>query len=165
MSTTKEKFAQLQERAGEFRQQHIVSPGQELRFPEAATVGDEIWQGDLRITFIGSELKLGKGRNQNTVSSSGRDYRKSETVELKLVPGGEDGAKHHLDSAEGVTMWNPAFRDELNGPVIQVTKERRIVHTGAGKHGTVVLPPGCYEIGYQRVAAPDSSEFFSRSLD
>ena len=60
-----------------------VQPGQPLRFSEACTVNDRIWQGDLALTISN---KVPEG------------YVKPKKEILQLVPGENVGARHVLDS-------------------------------------------------------------------
>lgn len=122
-----------------------VSPGNPASFDGAAE-GDPIAQGDLYIRLC----------KKNEKPPSGYIKIKSPSgLDLKLVPGGEDGAKHHLDSGDGVVLFRPPQwgKDEsLAGPWLVVTKDRTILHTGNGHHGPVMLRAGdTYECAYQRV--------------
>lgn len=174
------------------RRQHVVSPGQEQRFSEGAAPGDEIWQGDLGITYLGSEMpaildaehvaahnEVVQARRFNNTDFSSMPttddlltvYEKLahiNKIDLKLVPGGEDGSRHRLDDRRGVKMYRPfgwgqpRQRNPLEGPIMLITEERRVLHDGAGKHGTVVLPAGFYQFTYQQVQRQGRS---ARSLD
>lgn len=106
------------------------------RFPEAASDGDSWRQGDLYITFR-DELP---------------DNCQQCKVELQLAPGTTQGSRHVLDSSEGVKMYRAFVADALQGPVLVTDRERTVTHP---EHGNVVLPPGCYEITYQRAFAEE----------
>ena len=71
-----------------------VKPGTPARFTEACTPGDAIWLGDLA-------LVVGNG-------SVPKGYTRCEKPKLQLVPGETQGARHCLDSLEGVEMYLPA---------------------------------------------------------
>lgn len=107
------------------------------RFPEAASNGDCFRQGDIYLEFR---------------DSLPDDLSKSKHVELQLAPGTTKGSRHCLDSADGVTMYAVKNGDALQGPVIQTTKERTVTHP---EHGNVILPPGIYNITYQRAYAEE----------
>ncbi len=121
-----------------------VKPGQPFSFNPAHEVGEGVWQGDLGIAIIAGV-------------PDGYDLvKKPTTADRKLVPGSEDGAKHHLDSFDGVKLYHPKGwgkdMEMLAGPVLVVSKPRQIVHSGSGQHGTVGLCEGnTYGITYQRV--------------
>ena len=113
-----------------------VKPGMPLRFTEASTVNDRIWQGDLAITIAEDSVPEG--------------YVKQENVNLQLVPGNNIGSKHCLDSADGVECWLPENFDEtsLNGPFLRLSCERTVTHP---VHGDVTIPSNfCVNISYQR---------------
>lgn len=106
-----------------------VSPGQPVRISEAAEVGDGVWQGDLGIEIV--EAAMG-------------DYIevKSPTdADRQLVPGNTQGARHCLDSLDGVRMFRPIDwnAESLQGPVLVLSKERTILHP---THGAVAIPAG-----------------------
>ncbi len=112
-----------------------VRPGMPLRFTEACSVNDRIWQGDLAITIA------------NEVPSN---YKKVQNVTKQLVPGTTMGSQHCLDSLDGVTMYLPQTWNEesLDGPYLVLSKERTITHP---VHGDVTIPAGFeVQITYQR---------------
>lgn len=115
-----------------------VHPGQPMRYPEAAAVGDCGWQGDLGLTLI------------DAVPSG---YVKIEQVthnDLKLVPGTTQGSRHCLDSARGVTMYRPENwpNSGMLGPVFVATEDRVVEHP---THGNVTIPAGMMiQCTYQR---------------
>lgn len=121
-----------------------VKPGQPFDFNAAHQTGEGVWQGDLGVEIV-SCVPTGYELVKNPTSA-----------DRKMVPGPEDGAKHHLDSFNGVTLYRPKGwgedMDMLDGPVLVVTKPRQIVHSGSGQHGTVGLCAGnIYALRYQRV--------------
>ena len=103
-----------------------VYPGMPLRFSEACTENDRIWQGDLALTITN---KIPKG------------YTEKKDFNLQLVPGNTIGAKHCLDSKEGVKAYFPPEWDEdsLDGPILVLTEERQVLHP---VHGNVTIPAG-----------------------
>lgn len=117
-----------------------VKPGQPERFTTAAVAGDAIRQGDLYIMVIDSMPKgYAKIANQ-----------KFTEQHRQLVPGNTQGAKHCLDSLEGVQMWHPNNYGEesLNGPCLKLSQERIIQHP---THGSVTIPAGMMvQCFYQR---------------
>jgi hypothetical protein len=118
--------------AGELEQ---VRPGMPLRFSEACTVNDRIWQGDLALTIIAS-MPTG--------------YVEAKDPRVQLVPGNTVGAKHCLDSLQGVKMFLPKDWNEesLIGPYLEISEERTILHP---VHGSVTIPAGfCVHCTYQR---------------
>lgn len=130
MQTAVQALKQVKSRAEE------ICNSQQQRFPDAASVGDFWRQGDVYVT------KLEK------CSSS----RKMDGVVLQVAPGNTKGSRHVLDSAEGVEMFQPYDSSVLTGPQIRLTEERILTHP---EHGDLVLPPGCYQITYQRAFADE----------
>lgn len=114
-----------------------VYPGMPMRFTEGCVSGDCIWQGDLGLVIVD-----GKKPPKN--------YVKPEKPTAQLVPGNNVGAKHCLDTLDGMTMYVPKNWDEdsLQGPFLVLSKEVTVLHP---THGSVTIPAGfnvqCY---YQR---------------
>lgn len=114
-----------------------VSPGMPLAFTEACIAGDCIWQGDLGLV-ISSSYNPPQG------------YKKAEKPTVQLVPGNTVGAKHCLDSLDGVEIYIPKVWNEesLQGPFLRLTQERQVLHP---THGCVTIPAGFnVECVYQR---------------
>ena len=107
------------------------------RFPEAASFGDFWRQGDIYITL------------RESVPSR---FVVSKKPNPQLAPGTTQGCRHVLDSLDGVTMYADPRGDALQGPMIESEVEREITHP---EHGNVIIPPGCYEITYQRAYAEE----------
>lgn len=106
-----------------------VKPGMPFRITEAASVGDGVWQGDL-----GLEIVVAVPPGYVLVERpSGADRQ--------LVPGNTQGARHCLDSLDGVTLYRPArwSEESLAGPCIVLEQERTILHP---THGPVTIPAG-----------------------
>ena len=103
-----------------------VKPGQSVRFTEACTDGDRIWQGDLALTIRTSVPK---------------QYKLAEKPSVQLVVGNTEGSKHCLDSLDNVEIYLPPIWDEwsLKGPVLVIKKETTVLHP---THGNVTIPGG-----------------------
>lgn len=106
-----------------------VSPGLPFRINEAATVGDVVWQGDL-----GLEIVAGVPDGYSRVESP-RD------ADRQLVPGSTQGARHVLDSLDGVELWRPTGWPNVTqlGPAMVLRKERTVTHP---VHGDVTIAAG-----------------------
>lgn len=114
-----------------------VSPGMPLAFTTASTPGDCIWQGDLGLIISDSP-------------NPPAGYKKSKNPSTQLVPGNTVGARHCLDSLEGVEMHIPETWNEesLQGPFLKFTQDRQVLHP---THGCVTIPAGFnVECVYQR---------------
>lgn len=103
-----------------------LRPGMPLRFSEACVENDRIWQGDLAITIVNKKPN---------------GYKLCKNPKLQVVPGANLGAKHCLDSLDGVNMYVPETWNEesLDGPYLRLTQERTITHP---VHGDVTIPAG-----------------------
>lgn len=131
-------------------QQHLetVEPGQPATFTAACSVGDCIRQGDLYIIIVAS------------VPKGYKKIKRPTDMDRQLVPGKTEGARHCLDSFEGVKLFRPEewSEESLDGPCLIVTEERKILHRKESAdsqstigHGTVTLVPGfTYVCSYQR---------------
>jgi hypothetical protein len=107
------------------------------RFPVAASIGDVWRQGDIYIELLAS-VPVGTTRK-----------KKPST---QLAPGTTQGSRHILDSIVGVKVYQLGTPTVLDGPILDLAKERTVTHP---EHGDVVLPPGCYGITYQRAFADE----------
>jgi len=111
-----------------------VQPGQPTSFTNASTVGDCIAQGDLYLIVVDA-------------IPAGYQEQKAKT---QLVPGQTQGAKHCLDSIEGVTMHFPAnwTEESMDGPIFVADQDRTVEHP---VHGNVTVPAGTLiQCRYQR---------------
>lgn len=112
-------------------QDHLetVSPGQAASFTTACVQGDCIDQGDLRLVVV------------DEVPAGWNELFQQKTEIRQLVPGNTRGAKHCLDSLEGVRLFHPKEWNEesLWGPCFTVYEERVVLHP---VHGAVTIPPG-----------------------
>lgn len=116
-----------------------VKPGAPERFTDAAAPGDTIRQGDLYITI-----------REGAIPEGYVLVEKPKEVDRQMVPGNTEGAKHCLDSMDGVDLYRPAQWTEgsLDGPIINLEKERTVLHP---THGSVTIPKGMSaEFTYQR---------------
>jgi len=108
-----------------------VCPGQAYELSPAASCGDGVWQGDL-----GLEIVAGVPNG----------YKLCEVPTLQLVPGTTQGARHCLDSLDGVCLFLPQGwqkgEAELAGPCLVLTQRRSVQHP---VHGAVVLAGGTPE--------------------
>lgn len=79
------------------------------------------------------------------------DVEEMKDVPLQLAEGETRGSRHTLENASGVRMFKRKEAGPLQGPIIQIlVDEKLVVHPD---HGTVILENsrgGCYEVGYQR---------------
>jgi len=135
-----------------------VRPGEVIdrrkpqNFPEAASVGDFVRQGDVMILRAQMEGKKHVIRD----SKEGKvGIRKMDTVNLQLAPGNTPGSRHILDSGEGVTMYTLAEANEYDGAILALEKKRTLNHP---EHGAFVLPPGVYAIRFQRTVDMDEKQ-------
>lgn len=113
------------------RKDSKIQPGQAVRMSEAASVNDCVRQGDLYLQVV-SEVPADYVR-----------VKKPKAIDRQLVPGNTEGAKHCLDSLDGVELhlpaaWGPGY-DALDGPVFKLSTERTVKHP---KHGDVTIPAG-----------------------
>lgn len=107
-----------------------VKPGMPFRFTEACTPHDCCWQGDLGIEIVADTVPKGYVR-----------IEQHQDRDRQLVPGNTQGAKHCLDSLDGVELYRPRNWSEasLVGPFLRLSKERTITHP---THGAVTIPAG-----------------------
>lgn len=106
-----------------------IRPGMPFRLPDAWMDGDAGAQGDLVIIVI------------DKVPSGFKLVRELTDADRQLVHGNTAGAKHCLDSLDGVKIyrkddWGP---DALDGPCIRFADERVITHP---THGHWTIPAG-----------------------
>lgn len=116
-----------------------VKPGQPECFTAACTVGDVIAQGDLYLMVYEGKQPADYIEVTNPTE---RDKQ--------LVPGNTQGAKHCLDSLEGVKLYRPKnwTGDDLRGPLLVLSEERTVLHP---THGAVTILAGMSVLcGYQR---------------
>ena len=111
------------------RQDEKVQPGMPAAFTEAASAGDFGWQGDLKLIVVAA------------VPAGYAQVKQPKAIDRQLVPGNTEGAKHCLDSLEGVTLYRPQqwSEESLDGPCLVLTQERKILHP---THGHVTIPAG-----------------------
>ena len=106
-----------------------VRPGQPSSFTMACVQGDCIDQGDLRLVVV------------DAPPSGWSEVVHMKKADRQLVPGNTRGAKHCLDSLEGVRLFHPKewSEESLWGPCFSVSEERVVLHP---VHGAVTVPPG-----------------------
>ena len=117
-----------------------IEPGQPVRISEAAAHLDAVRQGDLYLIVV----EGGVSDAAAAIDFHGiYDQIDTRNIDRQLVPGNTQGAKHCLDSLDGVTMYRPrgwnAEWEELAGPFLIVSKERTVEHP---THGSVTIPAG-----------------------
>jgi len=102
-------------------------------------VGKHAWQGDVAFQNIGDVPKDAKLQRNRTVR--------------QVVEGTTRGARHcvTIESFKGVMWYTPAKSDVLTGDIMQSDSTIEIEHP---EHGNIVLPPGAYQIRYQRAYSP-----------
>lgn len=118
--------------------QETVKPGMPARFTEACVPGDCIWQGDLGLEIV------------TAVPAGLAKLDTPKDVDRQLVPGNTTGAKHCLDSLDGVTLYRPEnwSEESLDGPCLVLAEERTVTHP---VHGAVTIPAGfIVQCHYQR---------------
>lgn len=106
-----------------------VAPGSPMRFPEAASVNDGIAQGDLLLKVT------------NVVPDGFTKIENLKDQDRQLVVGNTTGAKHCLESLEGVTLYRPNnwTAESFIGPIFVSTQEAVVTHP---VHGHVTIPAG-----------------------
>lgn len=130
--------------------QHVQTQAERIkndapqRFPDAASPGETWRQGDVYITLL------------EAVPAGAVESEASAQVAI----GDTTGSRHCLDSLECVRMFRPPNAGQLDGPIIQIDRERTITHP---EHGDVILPAGIYRIHYQRDL--DAEEREQRVMD
>jgi hypothetical protein len=112
-------------------QECIISDAMQ-RFPESASVGDTVRQGDLYFMLIDS-VPLGCVRIKKPSS--------------QLAPGTTQGSRHCLSSIDGVECYSLKEPTVYDGPVLVVNQEVTVTHP---EHGDWLLPCGIYAVTYQR---------------
>lgn len=74
-------------------------------FPEAASIGDAVRQGDIYIQLI----------DERDIEALGNLYTLVDTAalssHLQLAPGNTKGARHIIQSIDGLMMWLPTLAD------------------------------------------------------
>lgn len=106
-----------------------VRPGMPFILNEAASVGDGVWQGDLALEVV-------------VAVPDGYVKAKKLAANKQLVPGNTVGAKHCLESLDGVDLWHPVDwpnAENLIGPCIVAKKECRVLHP---THGAITIAAG-----------------------
>lgn len=104
-----------------------IGPGVPAAMSRAMLPGEGGAQGDLYIV-VGDGVPAGYRKVDNPTDN-----------DRQLVFGNTQGARHCLDSLEGVEIFRPANwnADSLDGPYLKITQERVITHP---RHGDVRIP-------------------------
>lgn len=170
-----------------------IKNDQMQHFPEAASIGDAVRQGDVYIQLI-DDASLGALHGFYVPVAP-------EALEnhLQLAPGNTKGSRHILQSADGLEMWLPVDNDEAilkaiyaknntpwpkNTPVNRfqtpfretlekveaalalagpIFKCSKPAVVAHPEHGDWALPPGTYRVIFQRTV--DESQRIRRVLD
>lgn len=114
------------------------------RFPEAASPGDSVRQGDVYVTLL----------DRVPAGATPIPFR------AQLADGNTQGSRHCLDSSQGVQLYRLPEPGMLDGPVVELAESRTLTHP---EHGDWLLPVGTYQISYQRNL--DSEERERRAID
>lgn len=101
-------------------------------FPEAASVGDAIRQGDVYVTLL-----AGVPSGCTIVNKPSK----------QLAPGNTQGSRHCIKSFRGVKVYSLPSPTMYDGPVIECKSPVTITHP---EHGDWLLPTGVYGVSYQR---------------
>ena len=169
-----------------------IKNDQMQHFPEAASIGDAVRQGDVYIQLVPEDCAEG-------LSYIYRKLADSElAANLQLAPGNTKGSRHVLASAEGLEMWVPVQTDlavaqhlyAKHGRAVpkatarvwelDYSQERSEIEAAlmlAGpifkcnrpsvvahpEHGDWALPVGTYRVIFQRTV--DEAERIRRVLD
>ena len=99
-------------------------------FPAAASPGDAVRQGDIYIALL---------------ASIPRGCKAIDKPSRQVAPGTGQGSRHVLD--RDVRQYAVKDSDEFTGPVLQCEEITTLTHP---EHGDWTLPPGLYQISYQR---------------
>ena len=128
-------------KGGQFK----VKPGQSQRFSEASVLGSTIAQGDLYLMIVGDSVQ------EAIIPTDYAELKNPTDQDRQLVPGNTEGARHCLDSFDGVVMYRPKVwnGEDLRGPILKITEERTILHRKSNAldqsnngHGSVIIPAG-----------------------
>lgn len=115
-----------------------IGPGVPVQMSPALEPGEGVAQGDLYLIV------------ESRVPEDYVEVLQPQDSDRQLVPGQTVGAKHCLDSLEGVKMYRPNLwsSESLEGPHLVLSQDRVVLHP---THGAVTIPAGmsvtCY---YQR---------------
>lgn len=115
-----------------------IKPGMPFAIPASWVAGDAGAQGDLIVVILDD---IGEGF---------RLVAKPTDADRQLVPGNTIGAKHCLDSLDGVALYRRSDwgTESLEGPQFRCQTDRVIDHP---THGAWTIPAGrCIGIEYAR---------------
>ena len=127
-ATAAEVIRKIKQEAGE--------ASAELRFVRTVEQGDEIRQGDVYLYAVRPYTLYVKQRL--------RGFQPLDT--LQLAPGTSPGARHVIvgDATAHGPLRSP---DPLEGPLVEARARVVLTHP---EHAHISLPPGFYEVRYQR---------------
>lgn len=95
-----------------------IKHDQMQHFPEAASIGDAVRQGDIYIQLIDARDLETLGALYTPVDSA------ALSSHLQLAPGNTKGSQHIIQSSDGLMMWLPTLTDDA---VLQyVCKQRGV---------------------------------------
>lgn len=103
-----------------------------LRFSEAASPGEILSQGDVYLKKL-AEIPDG--------------CTEVKSPSLQIAQGNTKGSRHILDSLDGVTVFQLRQANVLQGPILEIEKNRVLTHP---EHKHIELTPGIYSVTYQR---------------
>ena len=89
-----------------------IKNDQMQHFPEAASIGDAVRQGDIYIQLIDERDLETLGALYTPVDSAALSNH------LQLAPGNTKGSRHIIQNSNGLMMWLPALTDDA---VLQYT--------------------------------------------
>jgi hypothetical protein len=117
----------------------IANPETRILKDSDIPVGKHIWQGDvalLRLKEVPSNAKLQKGRTMRQV-----------------VEGTTRGSRHcvSMESMVDTKFYTASNAGVLSGDIIESSKTIELEHP---EHGNIVVPPGSYQIKFQRAYSP-----------
>lgn len=106
---------------------------------ETMSAGDAWAQGDVAIIAL---------------DAVPADAMLDESPSAQLAPGNTQGSRHLLDSLDGLRLFARTGGEAtpLAGPVIEAERRFSVTHP---EHGNVSLPPGVYQVRYQRAFAEE----------
>jgi len=80
-----------------------------------------------------------------------QDVWRDTNASGQLAPGTTQGSRHCVDPHR-VWLWHLRIPTALQGPIIEAQDTCTITHP---EHGHITLPPGIYQITYQRAYAAE----------
>lgn len=116
---------------------HAAPVGVSAEALDAVRAGDIFaQQGDI---YIGKLSRLPKTATRDMQATG------------QLAPGTTQGSRHCVDITR-VRLWVLPTPTALQGPIIEAPEGVEIFHP---EHGNIVLPPGVYQVSFQRAYADE----------